>query len=261
MSDTDVSGMQGLPTGWAAAEANYAAAGAAMQSDLLWLKQLLADIVGRVDSKGKAISTGQAYQELVELSGGMIQVKGDTAGQQGAAQTLGALGTTTTNQINADFTATAGATGSLSDATDFVNGLTKLEAIAEAQAALPAGSSSKWMDNATSAAIIKSVDAIWKMFGGTASSPPSGQTVLTQIQAWVNAPAGSSGRSQALENLQQLSGQISSIGSGFSALTSLQSGLEQNTMAQVSQMVNTMRGTISSIVTSVMRMIQNETAS
>ncbi|MEN9344406.1 MAG: hypothetical protein RLZZ453_1193 [Chlamydiota bacterium] len=236
--------------GWNTAQDEYNAAIEAETEDGIFKAELLTEIE---DRDGGKISTGEAYQMLIQLCNGMIGETGDKAGIQGATQNLGSVGTNVVNQITSALSALQGSNPPAGTATQFCDALTSLYNLANSSPP-PA-----WMDSSTISGIQTALSAVEALIPGamtTSTDTQSPTAVRTAIQNWVS---GQGSPSQDAENLQQLSGQVSSIGAAFSSLTSLQGGLLQNTMSQVSQMLNMMRGTIQSIVSSGRQMIQNQT--
>lgn len=240
--------------GWSVAEQEYQDAINAEAQDEAFKAALLQEIENRVNANGGKISTGEAYQMLIALCDGMIGETGDKAGIQGATQNLGSVGTNVVNQITSALSALQGTSPPTGTATQFCDALTSLYNLVNSSPP-PA-----WMDSSTISGIQTALSAVEALIPGamtTSSTNTQNPTaVRTAIQNWVS---GQGSPSQDAENLQQLSGQVSSMGAAFSSLTSLQGGLLQNTMSQVSQMLNMMRGTIQSIVSSGRQMIQNQT--
>lgn len=271
---------------WDAANAQYIAAQNASVEAMSTMQTLLEEIIHRKGKDGQKISTDQAYQELVQLSSNTTDVKGTEAGIQGSTQNLGAVGTQQIAQLKGDlstleswfaanpqgdFTPFSSLPQNIQDTVNQFNSLfSSLRTVVNQQSALPETiikpntnppesepNPYRWMDTATCQSMTSQLDAIATSFGGKAGDLTlNTSNIANNINAWVGPAGGSAGAS----SLQQLSGSINEIGGGFGAITSTQSGLLQNTMAMVTMMLNTMRGTITSINSSAMAMVRGQRA-
>jgi hypothetical protein len=91
------------------------------------------------------------------------------------------------------------------------------------------------------------------LLGSIASPGPMGSVALCVCISKNYAEAKGAG-------MQSITEGLNAIGAGFGAITSTQSGLLQNTMAMVTMMLNTMRGTITSINSSALAMVRGQRA-
>lgn len=247
---------------WGPAEQQEMAAMMASAAAITALKTLLEEIVQRKNGEGQTISTGQAYMELMQVSGDMTNVKGTEAGIQGSVEGLGAVGTQVTSQIKGDLTTIenyflsggtiAKAPASVQAAAgNFADAIDKLQSIVKEQEALnaavkkdPSSTPKPWMDEATCKAMSAQLSSIKASLSvAIPASTFDAQSVLSNICDFVNGKS-----SKQTTNLQLLSSSLNQVGGGFSAVSSVQSGLLTNTLSQVTMMLNTMRGTIQSIV-------------
>lgn len=263
-------------TPWTQAAEKRIEAEMASEEALLAMKAVLEEIVGRKNSKGGKISTGQAYMKLMELSGDMTTVKGTQAGLQGATQSVGAAARDAVNKLTSDLTTVEDyflnnkhpATypnypKNVADASaDFSKTLKSLEGLVKSQSALPENSPKRWMDASTCKTMEAQIGDLKNAFDsdpGVNLNDPNG--MARAVQGWVES-AGTAGghRSAVTTTIQQLTGNINAIGGGFGEITATQSALESSTLSQVTMMLNTMRGTITSITDARKTMVSGQRA-
>lgn len=252
------------PTGGAAginaAVTQFQQAYAAYSEDASYMHSLLEDIVGRKNAQGQSISTDQAYMMLICGFGQMVQVTGDKAGVQSAAQAVGAACSSEVNQLISDFNVlqqpptASNAAAQAAAAQDLSNGLGVLQTVLTQNNALPPDQ--QWIDPSTVSNITSAISAFSTMFGASSGELPSPTAILNTVQMWSTianstTPPGTGqiSRSQATENLQTSLGNLTTVNSAFSSSTTLQGNLLQNEFSQVTTMANAMRDLLQSLLT------------
>ncbi len=252
-----VDSVGGAETGIAAAEAQFQKAYDAYAQDSTFMHTLLEDIAGRRSLSGEKISTDMAYMMLICAFGQMVQLTGDRAGAQSAAQGVGAACSNKVNEMVSDFNVLQDPSSTPAEQTaaaaDLSNGIGVLQNTLAANALLP--KDHQWIDPATASNITTALNDFSAMFGGSPGVAPSAGTIQSNITTWssiVNNPSpptsGQASRSQATQNLQTALGHLNTTNSAFSSSTTIQGNLLQSEFSQVTTMSNAMRDLLQSLL-------------